>query len=400
MKRIALPVFITVALLTCSSALWATGVAEPETDGPSGPGSTTVAELIAGSERIQGVAEYATGFEVYQSGTLRIVRVTRPWQGSTESDVLEYVLYPRDEPQPDVRDADLVVPVPVESVVTMSTTFLPHLIAVEALDSLVGIDMVGFAYAPEVHDLAENGEIIEVGSGPGVDVELMLSLNPDLTLVNSYGGDFDAQPALEAAGLPVVVLGDWVETTPLGRAEWLLFTSLFFDRLEEAQSIFAMTAREYRRLSGIARTARTWPSVIVNAPFQGTWSVPGGDSYMAQFINDAGGDYVYSDDTSTGALFYDIESVFAEAGEADIWINPGIWSTLAQGEAEDARFTEFKAFGDGAVYNNNRRIGPGGGSDYFESGAVSPHVVLADLLWVFHPELVPDYAPYYYQQLK
>lgn len=391
---------LTLALLGPYAA-GATGLQE-DPAGPTPATSTpsTVDALVETGRPIAELARHATGFEAVRAGDLTLMTVTRPWQGATEDDALSYVLYPRGGERPDIDGADLIVPVPIESIVTMSTTFLPHLTAVGELDSIVAVDSVAYAYSQQVHEMHDEGRIIEVGSGPNVDIEQLLVLDADLIMVNSYGGDWDAQPVLEEAGLPVVVAGDWVETSPLGRAEWLLFTALFYDRLEPALDLYAQIEREYRRLATLATGTAERPKVLSNTPYQGTWAVPGGASYAAQFIEDAGGEYIWSDDDSTGALFFDIESVYAEAGDADVWINTGTWSSLEQAAAEDERFTNFAAFENGMVFNNNRRMGPGGGNDYFESGALNPHIILNDLIWAFHPELVPDYEPYYYQKLR
>lgn len=395
MKR-TLSLFALIVI--ASASLFATGI--QESDAPAAPDQATVAALVASGSRVESVARHATGFRVVKAGDLTVVTVTRPWQGATDADTLNYVLYQAGSAAPVVEDADLVIAVPIESIVTMSTTFLPHLTALDRLDTLEAVDSVAFAYSPEVHRLFNDGNLVEVGSGPQADVERLLAIDPDLIMVNSYGGEWDAQPVLEQAGLPVVVSGDWVETSPLGRAEWLLFTALFVDELDSALEAFSRIEQEYTRLTTIAAEADTRPTVLSNAPYQGTWAVPGGESYAARFIRDAGGDYVWADDESTGALFFDIESVYAEAGEADVWINPGTWMSLDQGRAEDERFTAFRAFENGQVFNNNRRTGPGGGNDYFESGATAPHVILADLIWAFHPDLVPEYEPFYYRKLK
>ena len=343
---------------------------------------------------------YATGFTFRQTGNATLVTVTRPWQGAGEDDALAYLLYPRGSAPPGgVPDAQPVA-VPIRSIITMSTTFLPHLEKLGVLDTLVGIDSLAYVYSPEVRALAGRGEIEEVGSGTMVDIERVLSLDPDIALVNSYGGEWDADPYLVRAGVPTVVSGDWVEETPLGRAEWLLFTGLFYGRLAEARALFREIEAEYVELAGVAREASPKPTVLINAPYQGTWYVSGGESYAARFIRDAGGHYIWADDETTGALYLDFETVFAEAADADVWINPGTWSSLADGRAEDQRFARFTAFADGRVYNNNARVAPEGGVDYFESGAANPHVVLKDLIWAFHPELLPGYEPYYYHRLK
>lgn len=397
MKRISL---FWLGLLVAAlgiAPVAATGI--QESPAPSGDG-LTVTGLIGEGEPIESIGRHARGFAAVRSGDLTVVSVTRPWQGAGPDDVQHYVLYPREQAPPEVDGADLVVGVPIDSIVTMSTTFLPHLMSLDAINTLRAVDSLAFVYAPEVRARGDAGAIVEVGSGPDVDVERLLAIDPDIIMVNSFGGEFDSQPTLERAGLPVVVSGDWVENTPLGRAEWLLFTALFFGAEERAINDFMTIVREYNRLRTLADRVDSRPSVLINAPFQGTWAVAGGESYAARFIRDAGGDYVWSDNESTGSLFLDIEAVFAEAGDADIWINPGTWESLDQGAAEDERFTAFKAFEQGRVYNHNRRIGPGGGNDYFESGAANPHIVLNDLIWVFHPELVPDYEPYYYQRLR
>ena len=343
---------------------------------------------------------YATGFTFEQHEDFTLVTVTTPWQGAAREDVKRYILYRRGTRPPAGHDDALAVAVPVRSVITMSTTFLPHLEQLGVMDSLVGHDSLSWVYSPAVRERANQGLVTEVGSGNMVDVERALALAPDVVFTNSYGGDWDAHPALERAGLPTAISGDWVEQSPLGRAEWVLFTALFFDKLEIAEQIFSEIADEYLALKRLAASVPERPLVLINAPYQGTWSVSGGDSYAARFIGDAGGRYVWADDRTAGALFLDFETVFAEAGTADIWLNPGVWSSLAQGRAEDRRFERFTSFGNGMVFNNNARVSGTGGIDYFESGAANPHVVLKDLIWALHPNLVPGYEPFYYQQLK
>jgi iron complex transport system substrate-binding protein len=343
---------------------------------------------------------YATGFSFQQFSGYTVVTVKTPWQGAGPADARRYVLHRRGTPAPRGYNDATMVEVPVQRVVTMSTTFLPHVEMLDELETLVGHDSLAWIYSPAVRGRAAGGEITEIGSGTMVDVELALQLKPDVIFVNSYGGDWDAHPALERAGLPTVISGDWVEQSPLGRAEWLIFTGLFYGKLDEARETFARIETEYLELKTLATSVSRKPSVLINAPYQGTWSIAGGDSYAAQFIRDAGADYVWSRDTTAGALFLDFETVFAEAGDADIWINPGVWSSLSDGLAEDARFARFRAFEDGSVFNNNRRVSATGGIDYFESGAANPQVVLRDLVSLFHPELLPGYEPFYYQKLE
>ena len=96
----------------------------------------------------------------------------------------------------------------------------------------------------------------------------------------------------------------------------------------------------------------------------------------------------------------DIEAVFEQASEADVWINPGMWSSLAEAEAEDERFTEFAAFKNRNIYNNNRMENENGGNAYWEFGLAEPHVILADLIKIFHPEMLPEHNFVYYRRLE
>ena len=343
---------------------------------------------------------YASGFTFDQKDGFTLVTVTTPWQGATADDARQYLLYRRGtEPPAGYQDA-LAVAVPVRSVITMSTTILPHLEQLGETSALVAVDSLAWVYSPVIRSRGEQGAIVDVGSGTMVDVERTLSLDPDVIFANSYGGEWDAHPTLERVGLPIAISGDWVEQNPLGRAEWILFTALFFDKLDVAQQLFREIESSYLGLSTLAAGAVSRPTVLINAPYQGTWSIAGGESYAARFIQDAGGRYIWEDDQTAGALFLDFETVLAEAGSADVWINPGVWGSLADGRSEDRRFERFESFSSGMVFNNNRRVSPGGGIDYFESGAANPHIVLKDLIWAFHPELVPGYEPYYYHQLK
>ena len=147
-----------------------------------------------------------------------------------------------------------------------------------------------------------------------------------------------------------------------------------------------------------ARVARK-PTVVVGAPFGGTWWVPGGRSYMARLLADAGAAYPWAHDTTRGSLNLDLEAVLAKAGGAEVWINGGEWKDLSDARAQDDRFALFRAFREGNVWNNDRIRCADGGRDYFETGAARPDWVLADLIAILHPELLPGHAMHWYRRL-
>lgn len=368
--------------------------AAPEESAASGAQTAAAVDHFPDKIRV----EYSTAFSVEYHDTYKVVTVSRPWPGAEGG--FTYLLVQRGTDAPSTVRADRVIEVPVKSIVTMSTSYLPCLEELGVLETLVGHETFAWVYSKAVNELITDGEIKEVGTGPTVNVELLLEMSPDLIMAYGLGNEWDSHPKLEEAGLPYVINAEWNEKTPLGRAEWIKYIALFYNKEAEANAYFDNVVEEYSELSELAASAAEKPSMFMGTPYQGTWWVSGGGSFAARLFADAGADYVWSDDDSTGSLMLDIETVFENAGEADYWVNTGYWNSLADVEAADERFVEFKAYKTGMMYNNNLRMGPGGGNDYYESGPVKPNVVLADLIRIFHPELLPDRELYYYKKLE
>jgi iron complex transport system substrate-binding protein len=282
----------------------------------------------------------------------------------------------------------------------MSTSYIGYMQQLGLLDTLVGCDSFKYIYSPRVREMIEDDKLNQVGSGPNVNVELLYAMNPDIIMTYGLGSKWDTHPKLLEAGLKVVLNAEHTEVNPLARSEWIKFFAAFYNKEKEASRYFDRLVEDYRDMAEEAQQVEDKPTVLNNAPYQGTWWIAGGESFAAQFIEDAGGDYLWSDSSSEGALKLDFEAVYEKAADADIWINPGTWRNLDEGLAKDRRFAEFKAFREGNVYNNNRRMNEHGYSDYWESGVIHPDVILADLIKIFHPHLLPDHELYYYRKLE
>jgi iron complex transport system substrate-binding protein len=283
----------------------------------------------------------------------------------------------------------------------MSTTYLPHLVELGVTEALVGVDTLQYISTPEIIALGKAGKLVEIGSGAQVNVEQVALTAPDLIMTYGSGfPDYDAHPKLIEAGYKVALNGEFAENTPLGRAEWIKFTALFFNAEARANAYFDGVVSEYERLVALTERVSARPSVLINTPFQDVWYIPGGKSFAARFLLDAGASYAWADDESTGSLPLSIEDVFAKASDAEFWVNVGFFGSLKDLEAADARFAQFAAFKNGKVFNNDKRTNENFGNDYFESGVIRPHVILADLIKIFHPELLPDHELVYYRQLE
>ena len=378
---------LLVVLLLGASPLDLTCAGRPE----------TAVDLTEGSYRRMPV-HFARGFEVEYRGSSKLVTVYKPWRGA-EVD-FRYLLVPRGDPVPKVDEKKIqIIEIPVRSIVTMSTTYLAYLEMLGLLDRLVGHDNFSYVNNPEVRKLAKENKIREVGEGSAVNLEVLMDLQPDLVMTSSLGGEWDVHSKLSEAGFKVVLNGEYMENSPLGRSEWIKFIALFFNRESQAEEIFEGISREYESLKKRAVAATHKPTVFTDAPYQGNWWIAGGGSYMARFIEHAGARYVWSDDPSTGSRLLDFEAIYEAAHAADFWINPGWWRSLGEGLAVDERFVEFAAFRKGNVFNNNVRANPQGGNDYWESGVARPHEILADLIKIFHPDLLPGHRLKYYRRL-
>lgn len=342
---------------------------------------------------------YTEGFSVEYFNHYKVVTVKTPYPGATEP--MQYALVQCGTPAPEGFLDEQIIEVPVKTVVTMSTTYLPFLDELGLLDRLVGLDDATYVSNPTVLKMAEEGKLTMLGYGSGVNVEKALELQPDLILTYSSGApEYDAHPVLIQAGLKTVVDAEWLDTSPLGRAEWGKFIAVFFNQEAKAETLFAEKAQAYEDLKTLAAGVTQKPTVFTASAYQGTWNVPGGNSFAAAFLKDAGANYLWADDTSTGSLPLAFEAVFERAKDADYWLNVGFFASLADLLAADARYADFAAYQNGNVWNNDARTSPNGGNDYYESAVAHPETVLADLIKIFHPELLPDHELVYYRQLK
>ena len=398
MKK-TIPILCVLLLLVVSACqVVPTGSSQPSAT-PASPSGTATAEA---NPQQPITIRYAKGFTLEYKDAYKILTVTQPWAGAEQA--LTYILVPRgSEPPADDGNAN-VIEVPMRSFVAMSTTYFPFLENIGKLDALVAVDDATYVYNPTVREKAASGEIAVVGGGmggPSANIERLLELDPDVIMTSASGiPELDVYPKLEEVGLPVVINGDYLEQTPLGRAEWGIFIAAFFDLEQQASQQFDALVQRYEEVQALAAGVQERVTVFTNTDYQGTWYVPAGESYAAILLKDAGAEYLWADQPGTGALPLSFETVFEKAKDADFWLNPGFAASLQDLLAMDARYAEFKAFQTGQVFNYNAKVTDTGGMDYFESGVANPDVILKDLIKIFYPELLPEHTLFYYQQLK
>ena len=344
--------------------------------------------------------QYAQGFSVDYHNHYKVVTVRNPWRAATQT--FQYVLVQCGTPTPAGYPDAQVIQVPVERVVALSTTHLPHLDALDAVDQLVGVSRFHQVNTPSIRRKIDRKELVAVDSGQNLNIEALLDSEPDLVLTFGTGDpQRDTYPKLLELGIPVGIVAEYMEATPLGQSEWLKFTALFLNREAQAEQVFTEIAQEYQALVELAQAATDRPQVFTGFSLDGTWYVPAGQSFVSQFIQDAGADYLWAAEPGAGSVPFAFETVFDQAQNADFWINVGNdWHTHQDAIAADPRYGNFKAFDREQIFNNNAKLNATGGNDYWESGVLNPQVILADLIYIFHPELLPNHELVYYQKLE
>lgn len=335
--------------------------------------------------------DHASGIRVSYEDNVKVVEIDRPNDAATES--FTVALLQCGTTLPDGLEVDEVVEVPVEGVATYSTTFLQGFVLLDAIDALVAHGGLAFASDEQVLAAAEAGAIVEVGDQTAPDLEALAQADPDVVLVSAgFSGADPTEPFAALEDLPVIPNASYLETDPVGRAEWMKLEAMLLNAEADITDVFDDIAEDYAALAEMGRAIPEdeQPLVLTNAPFEGTWFASGGDSYTAELLADAGGDYVFADEEGS-TLALDLEAVLAAGQDADIWLQAGsVAQTPEDLAATDERLTQFAAFPD-RVWANDADLGPTGGNRFFEDGAVRPDLVLADVLSILHPDLLPDH---------
>ena len=371
------------------------------------PQAPPTASPAASPERIS--IRDAVNFSVEYEQDAKLVHVRETTPGASGA---VYVLVQRGAPEPEagwasladalVAEHDLAAPtvieVPLRSIFTSSTTHLPALEIIGELDRLTGVSQADFVSSEAVRAMLDADELAVFAPTYVVDAEIVLAHRPDVVMTSGFWDD--AYEVVAGAGTAIVHNGDWVESSPLGRAEWVKFISLFFNRETEAEAWYEQVRANYLAARELAGSVETRPTVHTGLVWGDVWLASGGGSYVAQLLADAGADYVWADNSSTGSLEHDLETQLSKAGAAEFWLHAASWWTSsADAIAEDARYAEFAALQQGKIWNPVRRTNERGANDYFEQGAVRPDLVLADLVAIFHPDLTPDHEFVFYARL-
>jgi iron complex transport system substrate-binding protein len=339
--------------------------------------------------------KYAKGFDLYDAGHLKKLVIYHP---EMNGDIIStfYLIDSLEMDKNNYQKSENVILLPMSDVAVFSATQLNAIEMLGLLDEVKGVSEARYINSKAVRAKLEAGEIVELATNADYFIEKILSVNPSLIFYSPF--QFIEQHPLEKTGIPLVSFYDYFENEPLGRAEWIKFTATFFNKDEAADELFRQIEANYLAYKKLTDSLRNKPSVFSDKYFNGQWYVPGGKSYIAALFRDAGANYIWKNDNHTGSFPLDYEVVYSKAHHADFWRIVGSYGDEPTYEAlasENELYKNFKAFQTKKVIWCDAEE-----TAYFENSPLEPHQVLADLIFVFHPELLPDHQPKYYHILK
>lgn len=336
--------------------------------------------------------QFAQWFSVNQLPDVTLVTVINPFDSTKPAARL--ALYPRQKKAPDGYPGYTPVPVPLRRISCTSSTAITFADKCGHVDAVVSVSDAAFVFNPVVRQKLASGSVTEVAQGTAIWYEKLSLSAPEAIFVSMFDGQ--ELNRIRDLGIIVIPFADYLENTPLGRAEWIRFMGAFFDETDKTNMLFDTIAASYHRITALASKAAERPIIFDGLPIEGSWYVSGGESYMAAMYRDAGATYLWAEEPGTASIVMAYERVFAQASTAAFWrmvVNMPEEVTRERLLALDERYGLFQAVRSGGIIWSNASHSP-----LFEQGVAEPDVVLSDLVSHLHPNLLPGYVPRYYQK--
>ena len=336
---------------------------------------------------------YAKGFDIIKLNTYQtLLRVKAPYPKASKN--FDYILTLKKATKTNQ------IHIPLKNIVVTSTTHIPMLDLLNVENKLVGFPNTNFISSKKTRVLIDRNLVTDLGNPENINTELLLNLKPQAVIGFSTSKNNKMFNTIKSMGIPVLLNGDWLEETPLGRAEWIKFFGVLFNKEKEADSIFKNIEKNYLKAKQIAKKATNKPTVVSGGLFKSVWYCPAGKSFEATFLKDAQTQYLWNNTKGTGSLSLNVENVFLKGKDADLWLSPSFHTSLNDLKKNNAIYPQFKAYKTGNVYSYIKTKGATGGTIYFELSPTRPDLVLKDIIKMAHPELLPNYNLTFYKKLN
>ncbi len=321
--------------------------------------------------------------------------VRNPWD--TTKTLQRYILVPRDRALPANIPEGTLVRVPVTNALVYSTVHNSLISELGCMDAIGGICNSKYVNNQELQKRLTSGKIVDCGVSLSPDLEKIIKLNPQVIMLSPFENN-DKYAKVGELNIPIIECADYMETSALGRAEWVKFYGMLFGQTEKADSMFSNTESNYIRLKEMAAKADSKPKVIIDQRYGQVWNVPGGVSTMGRLIEDAGGINPFNGYPQSGSVPLAPEKVLAEAHDADIWFvryNQEKEKSMKELATDAPVNSQFKAYKDGNVYGCNTRY-----IDFYEETPFHPDRLLEDFISLMHPELKISDSHHYYHLMQ
>jgi iron complex transport system substrate-binding protein len=340
--------------------------------------------------------KYAKGFDIITDNGIKKLIIKAAYQNSNT--LFEYEIKKKTlNTSKIIKYKKEVIEVPIQKIVVTSTTHIPMVELLNEETSIVGFPFSKYVSSEKTRVLIDEGKIREIGKENSLNTEILLDLQPELVVGYSVSSADKSLTTIKKAGINVIYNGDWLEKTPLGRAEWIKFFGVLFDKEKQADSIFKVIEKNYLDAKKSALKSTKKITVLSGAIMsKDIWNLPAGESFVAQFLKDANLNYLWKNTKGKGSLSLSFESVFDIGKDADLWIAPGYFSTKKQLLKSNQLYTQFSAFKNNKIYTPTVRTGKTGGVIYYELAPTRPDLVLKDLIKITNPELLLDYTPTFF----
>lgn len=352
----------------------------------------------AGGETLY-VPGYASGFRIdtLENGITELL-VRDSWQGADTAFGHALMILPADSKQKKPSGyTGQVITGPAQRIVAMSSTHVAMLDAIGCRDRIVAVSGKDYIFN---RDVSKNTEIADVGNQDNADIETLVASKPDLVMLYGITSESRMQARLEELGIPYVYIGDYTEQTPVGKAEWLVALAHICGVRDAGAASFNKIPEAYDAVrNAVADAGLPKTKVMFNTPYADSWVLPAAESYQLRLIADAGGEPVYEPSDGNTSTAISMEDAYLLTDKADVWLNLGLATKMSDVKTLAPKLMTTRPVRTGRVYNSNRRITRAGGSDYYESAVINPHIVLKDLAAILHPGLFGDYKPVYYRKL-
>jgi iron complex transport system substrate-binding protein len=341
--------------------------------------------------------KYAKGFSISYENGFKKITINNAYKNTKKK--YEYLLVPKNAKIPSELKNAKVIRTPVEKIVVTSTSHIPLLELLGKENTLVGFPNTNFISSPKTRKLIDAGFVKEVGKEEHINTEILLDLAPELVMSFAVDKPTKSFSTIQKMGIPIILNGDWLEETPLGRAEWIHVFGAIFNEEKKADSIFNHIQTEYNNAKKIAATVENKPTILSGSIFQSVWYLPSGESFIAKFFDDAQTNYLWKDAKGSGSLSLNFENVLDKGQHADLWIGCSMYETKDQMYNSNKHYAQFSAFKNNTIYTFSKYKGETGGMYYFELGPIRPDLLLKDIIKITHPELLPNYKMVFFSKL-